>query len=85
VTAISALKNLGPRSAEQLAAVGITTAEELDAAGSLEAYRRLKAAFPADITLVMLYSLEGALLDCHWNDLPPGVKERLQRDAATVR
>ena len=29
----------------------------------------------------MLYALEGALRGCHWNQLPPGVKQKLQAAA----
>jgi hypothetical protein len=29
----------------------------------------------------MLYALEGALRGCHWNRLPPGMKEKLQAAA----
>jgi DNA transformation protein len=79
------LRNIGPKTSERLAAVGITDEEQLNALGSVEAYRRLKEAFPRDVSLVALYALEAALLDCHWNDLPPGVKERLQHEAAERR
>ena len=79
--ALVALKNIGPVTARQLKAVGIASEPELRAVGALDAYRRLKAAFPREITLVCLYVLQGALFDCHWNDLPPGVREQLQATA----
>ena len=75
------LKNIGPASVRQLREVGIDDAATLRRLGALAAYRRLKHAFPREISLVMLYALEGALRDCHWNHLPPGVKERLQAAA----
>jgi DNA transformation protein len=75
------LKNIGPASARQLREVGIEDAATLRKLGALAAYRRLKHAFPREISLVMLYALEGALRDCHWNHLPPGVKEKLQAAA----
>lgn len=75
------LKNIGPASIRQLRDVGIEDAATLRKLGALAAYRRLKHAFPREISLVMLYALEGALRDCHWNLLPPGVKERLQAAA----
>jgi hypothetical protein len=71
------LKNIGPVSARQLREVGLESAAALRKLGALAAYRRLKHAFPQEVSLVMLYALEGALRDCHWNQLPPGVKERL--------
>jgi hypothetical protein len=71
------LKNIGPASARQLHEVGIGSAAALRRHGALAAYRRLKHAFPREISLNMLYALEGALRDCHRNRLPPGVKETL--------
>lgn len=75
------LKNIGPASVRQLREVGIEDAAALRKLGALAAYRRLKHAFPREVSLVMLYALEGALRDCHWNRLPPGVKERLRAAA----
>ena len=83
---LTRLKNIGPVSIRQLREVGIEDAAALRKLGALAAYRRLKHAFPREVTLVMLYALEGALRDCHWNRLPPGVKEELQTAAkATPR
>lgn len=75
------LKNIGPASIRQLRDVGIEDAATLRKLGALAVYRRLKHAFPREISLTMLYALEGALRDCHWNRLPPGVKEKLQAAA----
>lgn len=73
------LKNIGPATIRQLRDVGIGNEASLRRLGALAAYGRLKHAFPRQVTLVMLYALEGALRGCHWNHLPPGVKERLRR------
>ncbi len=80
-TDLESLKNIGPASKRQLREVGIGTVAKLRRLGSLGAYRRLKHAFPRQVNLVMLYALEGALLGCHWNHLPPGRKEELRRAA----
>lgn len=77
------LKNIGPASVRQLRDVGIEDAAALRKLGALDAYRRLKHAFPREVSLVMLYALEGAVRGCHWNHLPPGVKEQL-RSAAQI-
>jgi DNA transformation protein len=74
---ISDLKNLGPAMERYLGEIGITTAEQLDEVGSVEAYVRLRERFPRTINLVALYALEGALLDVHWNHLPPEVKAEI--------
>ncbi len=80
MTELSSLRNIGARSAQWLRSVGIQSAEELEALGALRAYQRVKAAYPHQVTLNMLYALEGALLDLPWNELPPDLKTRL-RDA----
>jgi DNA transformation protein len=74
------LRNIGPKSARRLREVGIATAARLRRLGSVAAYRRLKHAFPREVSLVMLYALEGALLGCHWNHLPDGRKEALLQE-----
>jgi len=76
------LKNIGPASVRQLRDVGIEDEAALRKLGALAAYRRLKHAFPREVSLVMLYALEGALTGCHWNHLPPGVKGKLKAAAA---
>lgn len=78
---LTRLKNIGPASARQLREIGIEDAAALRRLGALAAYRRLKHAFPREVSLTMLYALEGALRNCHWNRLPQGVKERLQAAA----
>ena len=78
---LARLKNIGPASIRQLREIGIEDAAALRKLGALAAYRRLKHAFPREVSLLMLYALEGALRDCHWNRLPPGVKEKLQAAA----
>ena len=79
---IVALKNLGPVTARQLAALGIADEAALRRIGPVAAYRRLKFANPRGITLVALYALHGALTDTHWCALPAEVKGALRREAA---
>jgi DNA transformation protein len=79
---LTSLKNIGPASARQLREVDIADAAALRKLGAVAAYRRLKHAFPRQVGLLMLYALEGALRDCHWNSLPEGVKDRLKRAVA---
>jgi DNA transformation protein and related proteins len=74
------LKNLGVASVNILHAVGINTFTELQKVGAVEAYRRIKGR-DINVSKVMLYALEGALLDIHWNDLTPDMKLRLVNQA----
>ena len=75
------LKNIGPASVRQLREAGIEDEAALRKLGAIAAYRRLKHAFPREVSVVMLYALEGALRGRHWNQLPPGVMQRLQAAA----
>jgi hypothetical protein len=63
------LRNLGPKSAAWLRQVGLRTRADLEAAGTVDAFMRVKrAGFKPSMNL--LYALEGALLDCHWQEVP---------------
>lgn len=63
------LRNIGPKSAAWLRQVGLRTREDLEAAGPVDAFMRVKrAGFKPSLN--MLYALEGALQDCHWQEVP---------------
>ncbi|KFN42398.1 TfoX/Sxy family protein [Arenimonas oryziterrae] len=63
------LRNIGPKSMAWLRQTGIRTLADLTAAGSLPAFVRIKrAGFKPSLNL--LYALEGAILDCHWQEIP---------------
>ncbi|MGO1541968.1 MAG: TfoX/Sxy family protein [Luteimonas sp.] len=63
------LRNIGPKSAAWLRQVGLRTREDLEAAGPLDAYMRVRrAGFRPSLNL--LYALEGALRDIHWQEVP---------------
>jgi len=63
-----------------LHAIGINTYNDLKEIGSVEAYRRIKGR-GINVSKVMLYALEGALLDLHWNELALDLKEQLVQEA----
>jgi hypothetical protein len=70
------LRNIGPKSAAWLRQVGLRTRGELAAAGTVEAFMRVKrAGFKPSLNL--LYALEGALLDCHWQEVPDARRNEL--------
>jgi DNA transformation protein len=72
------LKNLGKTSAQWLHAVGIHNATDLRRHGAVSAYQAVKArGFSA--SKVLLYAIEGALLNVHWNQLSPAIKETLNQ------
>lgn len=74
------LRNIGPKSAAWLRQVGLRTREDLAAVGPVEAWLRIRrAGFKPSSSL--LYALEGALQDCHWQQVPPARREQLLADA----
>ncbi len=77
------LKNIGMASVNILQAVGVTSHHDLSEVGAVETYCRIKAR-GIHVSKVMLYALQGALMDVHWNDLSPGLKEQLVEEAKQV-
>jgi hypothetical protein len=74
------LRNIGPKSAAWLRQVGLRTEADLVAVGPVEAYMRVRrAGFKP--TLNLLYALEGALCDCHWQDVPEPRRQQLAQEA----
>ena len=70
------LRNIGPKSAAWLRQVGLRSAEDLAAAGAVGAFVKVRrAGFKPSLNL--LYSLEGALQDCHWQEVPEARRTQL--------
>lgn len=74
------LKNLGMASVNILRAVGVNNYDELSEVGAVETYCRIKSR-GIHVSKVMLYALQGALMDVHWNDLSPELKAQLVAEA----
>ena len=79
---IASLKNLGPKSAELLAACRVPDAPTLRQLGAAEVYRRVKLRFPAQTSRNLLWALQGALMDLHWQRLPAEIKAELVAEVA---
>jgi DNA transformation protein len=71
-----ALKNLGNTSVNWLRTVGVHNREELARLGPVATYNRIRER-GIRVSRVLLYALQGALLDVHWNELDPEVKRQL--------
>jgi hypothetical protein len=70
------IRNVGPKSAAWLRQIGVRTTEDLARVGPVEAFLKVKrAGFRPSLNL--LYSMAGALADCHWADLPDVQKQQL--------
>jgi DNA transformation protein len=70
------MKNLGKTSVQWLHAAGIHNEADLRRLGAIHAYRAVKTR-GFRTSKVLLYAIEGALLDQHWCDLPLEVKASL--------
>lgn len=85
MTAANKMRNIGPKSAAWLRQVGLRTLEDVAAVGTVEAFMRVRrAGFKPGLNL--LYAIEGALLDCHWQEISDERRHELilAADAATA-
>ena len=76
-----AMKNLGNTSINWLRAIGVNNYDDLKSLGSVDAYVKIKHR-GIRVSKVLLYALEGALLDVHWNELSADTKQQLLNQAA---
>lgn len=74
------LKNLGLASVNILHSIGIRTCDDLRRVGPVEAFTSIRSR-GINASRVLLYALQGALLDVHWNELDPDLKQRLASEA----
>jgi hypothetical protein len=74
------LRNIGPKSAAWLRQVGLRTEADIAAVGAVGAFLRVRrAGFKP--TMNLLYALEGALCDCHWQEVPEPRRQQLAQEA----
>lgn len=74
---LSKLPNIGKSVEEQLNEVGIKTASELIAAGSRNAWLKIKA-IDDSACINRLYALEGAIRGVRWHSLDDSIKKELK-------
>lgn len=79
-TPVKDLLNIGPKTARLLEEIEIYTKKNLRDIGPEMAFKILQHRNKG-VTTVALYALYGALHDIHWNELPPDIKSRLQKEA----
>lgn len=73
---IADLPNFGPKSQQMLAKAGISTIEQLQELGAVRAYVQVKRA-GTNASLNLLWAMEGALTDRHWQDVAKNDRLRL--------
>ena len=73
-------KNIGAAIIKCLNEIGVFTLADLEKMTSVEAFKKICGNYPDKTVPVCyyLYSLEGALLNLHWNDTPSELKEELK-------
>lgn len=73
---IANLPNFGPKSQQMLAQAGIHTIEQLRELGAVRAYLQVKR-FGANVSLNLLWAIEGALSERHWQEVAKHDRLRL--------
>ncbi len=76
---LTALPEIGPVVAGQLAAVGLGTPDQFRAVGAREAFRRIKEQLDPGACLNLLYGLEAATCGIRATELPPETKTELKQ------
>lgn len=73
-------KNIGATIEKRLNEIGVFSLEDLAQMTPVKAYQSICKQNPGKTFPVCyyLYSLQGALFDLHWNDLPTEIKTELQ-------
>lgn len=80
---LSRLKNIGPTIERRLNEIGVYTRSDLDRIGPARAYQWICRTYPNQTIPVCyyLYSLQGALMDVHWDKVPKKIKDQLILEA----
>ena len=73
------MRNLGPKSRQWLAEIGIYTIRDLRIAGSIPTYKILKEMYPKTVSLNLLWGLEAAIRDVDWRELTATDREKLRK------
>ena len=82
--ALLKLRNIGPKTADWLARIGIQDADALNELGAIVTYERLlDAGYPENLNC--LWALEGAIQDRDFLDIARHERERLLTELAAER
>jgi DNA transformation protein and related proteins len=81
------LKNIGPIMAEKLINAGINSPSKLRRLGAKKAFMRIyrSGGICTKFHPVYLYALEGAIQDCHWQDIAPHLKREYKTFCMILR
>lgn len=76
---IEKIKNLGPVSTQWLNSIDVYTIRDIKKLGPIVIYNMLKAN-GYNVNILMVYALQGAIMDCHWNEIPKKLKEDFKKE-----
>jgi DNA transformation protein len=79
---LSNLKNIGEVSEKMLNSIDVFTKEDIEDLGPVTIYFILKSR-GFDVSMNMVYALQGAIMNLHWNELPSTVKNILVEQVET--
>ena len=82
--AMNNLRNLGPKSAQMLAGIGLESVEEQRERGSIDTFFKLKFSYPGEVSLNFLWAIEAGLQDRDWRNLTNEEKQSLKDRLALV-
>ncbi|CAM2951331.1 MULTISPECIES: TfoX/Sxy family DNA transformation protein [Vibrio] len=71
------LPNLRLATERMLKKAGIDSVENLEETGSVKAFKAIQATHTADVSLELLWALEGAINGKHWSVIPPERRQEL--------
>jgi len=80
-TSLKGAKNIGATIEKRLNEIGVFSLSDLAQMTPVKAYQNICKQYPGKTIPVCyyLYSLQGALLDLRWNDLPNDLKNELRK------
>ena len=79
-TPVAQLKNIGPKTAPWLHAIGVHTRDDLEAMGALMAYKIIQHQ-QGEVNLLWLYAHEGALQNRAWNSFSAEERDAMRAAA----
>lgn len=84
---LAQLRNIGPTIRKRLNELGVYSRADLERIGPVKAYKRICENYPNQTIPVCyyLYSLQGALMDIHWDEVPEPIKNELYARAKGER
>lgn len=77
------LKNLGEVSVKILNSIDIYTKADIEETTPTIIYKLLKER-GHPVSLVMVYALQGAIMDLHYLDIPKEIKDRLKKEVSEL-